>query len=143
MRKPQDPRMHGLQEPRTVHNKTLHLVFGAPLSLESLIKGWNKALKDHESQGHRIVNGPNISNSYGQDVKLYYTIEWDNLAYDTEKSEYDATITTYLEQLSAFTRREEEEKNNPPNLDKKIEKTKRRLANLEATRDGQPLPFPE
>lgn len=150
MRKPQDPRHHGLKEPKRVItlDGSVYLAdldAGGKVSLQTVIGAWNKAVKDHESQGHRIMEGPYFDSGsyYGRSVRLLYTYEWDNLNYSVEKTEYDLAVSTYEEEMAKFKAKEEEIKINPPNLDQKIERAKQRLANLEAAKRGETLPYPE
>ena len=150
MRKPQDPRHHGLKEPKKVISVTTAIYLAdmdadGKVSLQSVIGAWNKALRDHESQGHRIKEGPyfNSGSYYGRSIHLSYEYEWDNLNYSSEKAEYDLAISTYETELTKFKAKEQEIKIKPPNLDQKIERAKQRLANLEAAKAGEPLPYPE
>lgn len=150
MRKPQDPRQHGLKEPKKVHTVSTNLYLadldeGGKVSLKSVINAWAKAVKDHESQGHRITEGPHFNSGsyYGRSISLSYTYEWDNLTFSTEKAEYDLAVSTYENELARFKLHEQEIKINPPNLDQKIERAKQRLANLEAAKRGESLPYPE
>jgi hypothetical protein len=150
MRKPQDPRHHGLKEPKKVISVDGNIYLpsleeGSKVSLKSVINAWAKAVRDHESQGHRITEGPyfNSGSYYGRSINLLYTYEWDNLNYSVEKVEYDLAVSTYEEEMAKFKAKEEELKTNPPDLDKKIERAKQRLANLEAAKRGEPLPYSE
>ena len=115
------------------------------VSLQSVIGAWAKAVKDHESQGHRIPESPYFDSGsyYGRSISLHYKYEWDNVNYLAEKAEYDEAIATYESEMAKFKAKEEEIKINPPNLDQKIERAKQRLANLEAAKRGEPLPHPE
>jgi hypothetical protein len=152
MRKPQDPRHHGLKEPKKLIQKTDRITLAdldeertQKVPLLSVINAWAKLLRDHESQGHRIAEGPYFSSSafYGSTLSLAYTYEWDNLNYTFEKAEYDLAVYTYEAELATFKAKEAEIKINPPNLERKIERAKQRLANLEATKAGEPIPYPE
>lgn len=148
IKKPQDPRKHGLKEPSKVLTETGR-IYIADLGqdhktpLRAVIDAWHKALKDHDFRGHRISEGPHFTSSYygNAPLVLLYTYEWDNPAYEAEKTAYDVTIAQYEKDLAACALYEEEAKK-PPNLTEKIERAKQRLANLEAERDGQPLPYP-
>lgn len=152
MRKPIDPRNNGLKEPKSVirENHSLNLsrleeyqrgdsLYGRRVRLHAVVGAWEKAYKDHASQGHRMVEGPWIDGG----LNISYVVEWDNLNHPAEKAEYDAAIASYEAEKETFIKWEAEEKSKPPSLEKKIERAKQRLANLEAARDGQPLPFPE
>lgn len=91
------------------------------------------------------MSGPDLENHayYGNFLTLNYTIEWDNLYYNDEMACYSAAVNEYAEQMRLFNESEERRRTASPNLDKKIERAKQRLANLEAHRDGKPLPFPD
>lgn len=150
MRKPQDPRNHGLKEPKKVISVSTAIYLAdmdvaGKVTLQSVIGAWNKAVKDHESQGHRITEGPYFDGGsyYGRSIHLSYTYEWDNLNYSVEKAEYDLAVASYEAELAKFKEQEERIKTTPPNLDQKIERAKQRLANLEAAKAGQPIPYPE
>lgn len=159
MRKPLDPR--GRKKPEKVHRKDarIHLAdlderaengeMSHQVSLQTVIGAWNKAVKDHESQGHRIVSGPlfNSSSFYGSSLALAYTYEWDNLTYDAEKAVWDAAIAKYEEELAAWNAFEDERKKglamNVKNIDLQIVRAEHRLANLKAVKAREPIPYPE
>lgn len=155
MKRPQDPRNHGLKEPKQVHSLPGTITLSTEpsltgrhgsLSLETIIGAWNHALKDHLSQGHRITSGPYVEGDdyYGHKFLLTYTYEWDNFNYTVEKAEFDSTMASYLEELNHFKEVEEGKKNGPPpNIDEKIARAEQRLANLKAAKAGETLPFPE
>lgn len=121
------------------------------VSLETAIKAWNKAIKDHESQGHRIVEGPFLENSSSYSnsrLILVYTYEWDNLNYSKEKVEWDAILAVYEHELAAWKAFEEERKKelsvaSVKNIDDQIIRAEHRLANLKAVKAGEPIPFPK
>lgn len=119
------------------------------VQLRTVIGAWNKALKDHESQGHRIISGPAFDSSvyYGSSLALTYEYEWDNLNYPAEKAAWDAAMAAYETDKAAWDTFEAERKKGlaaaPKNIDLQIERTEHRLANLKAHKAGQPLPFPE
>lgn len=150
MRKPQDPRHHGLKEPQKTNSKTESVYFSdlnktGKITLQILVNAWNKISKDLEGQGRRVVEGPwlEVQDFYGARNRFVYTYEWDNLNYQVEIAEYNVAIAAYDEQLAKFQEYEEKTKKTPPGLDEKIARTERRLANLKAHRDGQPIPYPE
>jgi Asp-tRNA(Asn)/Glu-tRNA(Gln) amidotransferase A subunit family amidase len=150
MRKPINPLNNGLKEPKQVLSKTDHIYLAdfdknERVSLQTVLAAWHKALKDVESQGHRVTESPYFDSSsyYGHGVKLTYTYEWDNLNYPVEKAAYDAALAAYEEEKKAYAEWEAGKPTRVVNLDYKIERAKQRLANLEAVKAGQPLPFPE
>lgn len=149
MRKPIDPRKHGLKEPEKCITK--HEVLSLPTlsdapryaerryPLEATVNMWLKALKDHNNQGHAIVESPYIENSF-----LRYSYQYENLNYDVEMSCYSAALNEYAEECRKFAAYEEGKKNRVDmKIDEKIERTERRLANLKAIKSNEPLPFPE
>lgn len=152
MRRPIDPRNQSKKPERThTHSGRINLTCNlerGPISLESAIGAWNKALKDHERQGHRIVGGPFLEGQYSYgSISLTYTYEWDNLNYTVEKAEWDLAIATYEQELAAWKASEEERKRiliaGTKNIDAQILRTEHRLANLKAKKAGEPLPYPE
>lgn len=160
MRKPIHPASQGKAPEKSFRRAgRLHLADldereedGSPahqVHLKTVIGAWNKALKDHESQGHRITMGPVFDSSvyYGSSLALTYEYEWDNLAYPTEKAAWDAAMAAYETDKAAWDAFEAERKKGlaatPKNIDQQIERTEHRLANLKAHKAGQPLPFPE
>lgn len=151
MRRPLDPRHHGLKEPKKVIQIRTHFTVTRDgsqggQSLRVLIDAWNKVLREQESQGHRITVEPVvIQDTWRGTTTVEYAYEYDNLNYDTEKAEYDAAMAAYLEKHRIFKEYSDKEKNDAkvPNLDEKIARTERRLANLKAAKAGDPLPYPE
>lgn len=146
MRRPLHPSQLGIHEPKKVYTKKEYLPLRdaySKLSLETVLKAWEKALRDHKLQNHRIVEGPHLesSSSYGS-LTLTYTYEWDNLHYNEEMSCYSATLNEWAEKKRLFEEAEAKRKKTPSNLDDKIVRAERRLANLKAAKAGEPLPFP-
>jgi hypothetical protein len=155
MRKPLNPTSQG-KKPEKVHSKNARLTLADfdydrehKVSLQTVIGAWNKATKDHESQGHRIIEGPVFDSSvfYGSALALSYTYEWDNLKYEEEKAAWDAAIAKYEEELAAWNAFEEERKKglamNVKNIDQQIVRAEHRLANLKAVKAREPIPYPE
>lgn len=154
MRKPIDPRSR--KKPEKVHNKTARLTIADldvdlehKVSLQAAINAWNKAVKDHESQGHRITEGPFFDSSgfYGSSLALSYAYEWDNLTYEQEKLVWDEAIAKYERELAEWNEFEEERKKGlvaaAKNIDLQILRTEHRLANLKAVKAREPIPYPE
>jgi hypothetical protein len=155
MRRPIDPRNNG-KKPEKVHAKASRLTLADldddlehKVSLLTVINAWSKAVKDHESQGHRVIEGPNFDSStfYGSSLALSYTYEWDNLTYEQEKAEWDARIVKFEKELIEWNAFEEERKKGlvaaAKNIDLQILRTEHRLANLKAVKAREPIPFPE
>jgi replication-associated recombination protein RarA len=157
MRKPTDPSHYG-KKPEPVKNREARITLAdldneltQEVSLETVIGAWNKALKDHESQGHRIVRGPVFASSsfYGSSLALTYEYEWDNLNYSVEKAAWDAELAQYQANLAAWKQfeKERQETLHPQKqlktIDDQILRAERRLANLKAVKANEPLPFPQ
>lgn len=154
MRKPIDPRHNGLKEPKRVHSVSTALYLAdldqdGKVTLRSVINAWAKAVREHESQGHRIKEEPHFDSGsyYGRSVSLSYTYEWDNLNYVKENTEWHAAVTEYQTKMIAWNKYEEERKNalmmGTKNIDAQIERAEHRLANLKARKAGEPIPYPE
>jgi hypothetical protein len=153
MRRPKDPRHNGLKEPKKVYSKTEQIVlsdldkhYTHKVSLQTLIGAWNKVLKELESQGHCIVEGPYFQDCtyYDSKIKLTYRYEWPNLSYNAEMANFVSEVNAYEEQMILFRESEEKKKNGPPpNVDEQIVRAERRLANLKAVKAGEPIPYPE
>ena len=155
MKKPIHPASQGKKpEPTYSKNGRLHLAdlddpSTRQVRLETVIAAWNKALREHESQGHRITEGPAFDSSvyYGSSLALTYTYEWDNINYSVEKAAWDAALAAYETDKAAWEAFEAERKKGfaaaPKNIDLQIERCEHRLANLKAHKAGEPLPFPE
>lgn len=149
MRKPTDPRKHGLKEPEKfiTKNEILSLPtlndtgrFERKYPLETTVNMWLKALKDHNSQGHTIVESPYLDGS----GFLRYAYQYENLHYNEDMACYSAALNEYAEDCRKFALYEEAQKNKVEmKIDEKIERTERRLANLRAIKNKEPLPFPE
>ena len=154
MIRPRDPRNHG-KKPQKVWVKT-DSIFLADLDREekvplaSLINAWNKTLKELEERGYRIIEGPYFEpgSYYERSTKLTYTYEQDNVNYEAEIAEWNASIALYEQELEAWKTFEEERKQalnatQVKSIDSQIERAERRLANLKAVKAGEPLPYPK
>lgn len=148
MRRPIDPRSQG-KEPQRTHSRkdSTTLSHSGSLSLETIVGAWQRILKDHLSQGHRIVKGPDLDGS-SYSLSLSYTYEWDNLNYSVEHEEWLAAIASYEQELVLFKEYEERRKKSlkeasAKDIDLQIQRAEHRLANLKAAKSGQPIPYPE
>jgi hypothetical protein len=150
MRKPIDPRNHGLKQPNKlityagrIHSDTLDQ--SAPdsekLSLRSFVTAWEKVLREAQTKGHRPIGEACFERGHFGSIWLKYTLGYDNESYTAEMAEYVAKVTTYERNLVEYRKWLEKDKNTDSQLSVKIERAKQRLANLEATRDGLPLPY--
>ncbi len=155
MMKPIHPNNRGLREPKKVWVKEDQIYLAdldsnEEVSLQTIVNAWNKSLKDLESVGCRVVEGPTFRSDsyYGRGNKLVFTYEQDNVAYETEKAEWDNALAVYQQELAAWKAFDEERKQalssvQVKSIDAQIERTERRLANLKAVRAGEPLPYPK
>lgn len=154
MKHPIDPRSR--KKPEKVHSRTARLTLADldvdlthKVSIQTVIGAWCKALKDHESQGHRVIEGPYFDSStfYGSSLSLAYTYEWDNLNYEQEKVAWDQAIVKYERELSEWNVFEEERKKGlvaaSKNIDIQILRAEHRLANLKAVKARETIPYPE
>ena len=150
MHKPQDPCKHGLHKPSKVITKKHEISLrdlnsNGKYDMNSIIALCNKAIREHESNGFTVYEGPFLvvgEFSYSKDCSITYMTDIDNSNYNEEIAYYHAAIEDYKAQMKLYNEFEEKRKTTPRNLDEKIEKAKRRLANLEAHRDMKPLPYP-
>jgi len=111
------------------------------VSLAAVVEFWERTLLAHKELGERIVEGPTFASSlYASDIWLEYTFEFTNRNYAIEKAEWDAAVARYEEEIAAWNA--DKQKQRDDDIDAKILKAERRLANLRATKAGEPLPFP-
>jgi hypothetical protein len=151
MRRPLDPRHHGLHKPQKVFSRKESVSLGDNDEVypELIFAVWDRIVKDHTSQGHRITKKAAVSGDYyGKRLTLTYEYEWDNLNYEKELVAYDTAVAEYETALASWKVFEEERKTKlesgiPKNIDALIERAEHRLANLKAAKAGQPIPFPE
>lgn len=149
MRKPTDPRKHGLKEPEKCITKSGILSlptlsdtgrYEKKYPLEAAFNMWTKALKDHLSQDHAIVESPYLDGS----GFVRYQYQFVNANYDVEMACYSAALSEYAEECRKFAQYEENQKHKVDmKIEEKIERTEKRLANLKAIKNREPLPFPE
>lgn len=153
MKRPQDPRKHGLKEPLKIidENHSILIPHSAPssgyysnqarCSLDTAMERWRKAKL--EIEGRDLVEGPFID-SKGSQMSLVFTTRYNNPNYTFEKEIYDAEVKAYEEKVlayEAFLKRKEQKIKD--NLNDKIANLERRLVNMKAYRDGLPIPYPE
>jgi hypothetical protein len=150
MKRPLDPRHHGLKEPQKVLcRKDTHHFDEGEVYPELIFAVWDRINKDHASQGHRVLKQAKIAGDYyGRRLTLTYEYEWDNHLYEEELVAYKTAIAEYETAFAAWKAYEENRKAKlesgiPKNIDALIERTEHRLANLKAVKAGQPIPFPE
>lgn len=146
MRKPLDPRKHGLKEPQKVLTKVERLPlpmigkdYSRRSSLQAINAMWAKVSKDMNfGENVRVIDGPYVDGS-----SLEFTWETDNQDYDLALSEFQARMEVYEKDLLKWKQEEERKKNKQAmEIDEQIVRTERRLANLKATKEGKTLPYP-
>lgn len=145
MMKPIHPRNRG-KEPQSVFLKQdrIYLRSLPERTLEKLVEAWGVTLKEHQSQGHRVVGSPTLECELYESNNIYlsYTYEWNNPTYAEEKAQWDEAAAQYEIDLAAWKERESECGNDSNNIDAKIVRAQHRLANLLATKEGKPIPYP-
>lgn len=154
MNRPIDPRKHGFIAPERVYKSKLEKIYlrnqpdiysNRNISLQTVVNLWTVAWRDHESQGHRLVSGPDLVAEYGS-PHLSYTYECDNFGYKVQLDSYNQAVAVYEDELKAFEEYQAKLKAKDYSasaleLDVKIERARERLANLLAIKAGEPLPY--
>ncbi len=154
MKKPQDPRKHGLNEPHSEiieehkikikKSDSYSIQYGdsAKCSLTEALELWEKE-KKKLSFDTRVIDGPNIESKYTEQFLSFKTAypnpiySYQVKAYQLEIQEYEAKLTAY----NAFI--ENKKKGIAEDIDKHILRLEHKIANLKASRDNQPIPFPD
>lgn len=155
MKRPMDPRKHGLKEPSQsiVEEHKIRVPHGtdnrgyydniARCCLLSAMELW----AEHKTNAFRakksIIEGPFLDSSRGE-ISLVFKTSMRNMAYAREAAEYDAQIKTYddkvLEYEESLKRKEAGVKEK---IDVQILRLEHKLANLKAVREDEPVPFPD
>ena len=139
MKKPIDPRKHGLLEPSPVILETKSVALGSysPNLLDAM-KIWNEIEKSLKQKKYRLRSGPIVC-----DGTLKYSFEYFNNNYENELAtynqkiaQYDLDMQTWEEGLKRKAAGEKEARKD------QIARLERRLANLKAAEEGLPLPYP-
>ena len=149
MKRPIDPRTQGYEPQKVLSRKeTVTLTGGGSIALETINGAWNRIVKDHESRGQRVIEGPEVKCFYSSSITLVYTYEWDNWSYVAEKALWDTVLAAYEIDLAAWQEFETERKKNleeqsKKSIDDQIVRAEHRLANLKAAKAGEPIPFPK
>lgn len=157
MNRPADPRKHGLQEPKKIIRETkrvyiekeeLEEKYITPkVNLKTINNLWDNTLKALalSSPPKTLVEGPFVSTPVIGNSYIEYSIEYENLCFDLEKEIYNNRVKKFEDDLKAFEKEIERRhcvRNSNESIDEKIERTKQRLANLMAMKEGKELPFP-
>jgi hypothetical protein len=154
MKRPMDPRKHGLKEPQKmiVEDRRIRLEKKTPFlsdyndyrcSLLSVLELWEEhkayALRSKKS----IIEGPYVDFCRSE-LSLTFKTEMRNQLYAEERAGYDAQVKEYeakVEAYEAFLKRKElgiQEK-----IDDSILRLEHKLANLRAIKNEEPVPFPD
>ncbi len=153
MRRPVDPRHHGLHEPRKLLTKEykVHLnkfQFEAGKTENKYLLGniadqWEEIKISASYDGKTVMSGPFLDLDY-YSLNLTYTLMWDNLEYVEHLELYNTSVKEYEDKVIAYDawlkRKEEGFKEK---LDVQIMRLEHKLANLKANRNGEVIPFPE
>jgi len=155
MKKPQDPRKHGLQEPLkdiveehkikiTNRDSTSYQYStSAKCSLKDAQDLWDREKVKKSYDGKTIVEGPFIVSEY-RVQHLVFKTSMPNPHYQYQLAAYNAEVNAYKEKLDAYeTWIENKKKGIKEDMDKNILRLEHKLANLKAARDNQPIPYPD
>lgn len=155
MKRPMDPRKHGLKEPqktiiedhkyRVAHSTTPGSYYDntARCSLNQALELFESKRVEMAYDGKAIIEGPFIE-SHHSEMSLTFKTERKNPLYIAEKTGYEAQIKDYEEKVKAyeaFLKRKED--GIKEKLDVQILRLEHKLANLKAVRDEEPVPFPD
>jgi len=144
VRKPIDPRKHGLKQPLPSIKAYKAYELGKHPSVEETIHRWMELENACKQAGQRITEGPVLANGGWDAISIKWTIEYDNANYKQEKEHYDTEIRRYEEECRKFHQYEAAKKlGEAENLDDQISRLEKRLANLKAARAGELLPYPQ
>ena len=154
MKKPQDPRKHGLVEPKKdlletrkiklSERDSINYQYGtsSKISLDIVLDAWEKE-KSKLTENMKVVEGPFVASEYTVQ-HLMYTVSTPNPRYEYELAVYNAEVSAYKEKLEAFeTFVENRKKGIEEEYDKHIFRLEQKIANLKARKANEPIPFPE
>ncbi len=153
MRRPVDPRHHGLHHPKKLLSKEYNVVLNKFQSesgktenkylLGNIADQWEEIKINASYDGKTVMSGPFLDQDY-YSLRLTYTLMWDNLEYAEQLELYNTSVKEYenkvIEYDAKLKRKEEGFKEK---LDVQIIRLEHKLANLKANRNGEVIPFPE
>lgn len=154
MKKPQDPRKHGLKEPSKeileTHKIRLNDTGSTSYQYSNSAKcSLNIALETWENEKKKISNisrlseGPFIVSEYSVQ-HLVYTIATPNPHYQYELAAYNAEVNAFKEKVEAYeVWIENRKKGVEEEIDKHIVRLEHKIANLKAKKVNEPIPFPD
>lgn len=152
MRRPVDPRKHGLKDPVKFITKTISRdletsqvkPYYNSVFLSEINAVWNSMKDALSSTDQTVVTPPYIvSSGLNRALSIECKVQYENTEYNNELKFYQGTVKTYEEELVKFAAYEERKKLKlAEDLDEQILRLEKRLANCKATRDGLPLPYP-
>lgn len=155
MKKPQDPRKHGLLEPRLIHieehfvsipHGTISRYYYdniSACSLNTALELWEQKRVELAYDNKTVIEGPHIT-SKGGEMSLTYKTERPNPNYYMEMKTYSSLVKEYDEKLAAYnTFIENKKKGIAEDIDKHILRLEHKIANLKASKDNLPIPFPD
>jgi hypothetical protein len=155
MKRPMDPRKHGLKEPSQtiIEDHKIRVPHGsdnrgyydntARCSLDTAVELWAEHKTNTFRSKKSIVDGPFLDSTRGE-MSLVFKTTMRNLAYSREKAEYDAQVKEYEDKCLAY---EDSLKRKEAGIKEKIDvqilRLEHKLANLKAVRNEEPVPFPD
>lgn len=157
MKRPIDPRKHGLQKPETVITEVFTKRFGTQVSIHwKPIYSINEINDWLESQYNEIssrLSWEAVSWNITQEAtvddngQVTFTIKYPNVRFQAQLRDYDKIVDAYEQECKDFVSYEaslqvKAENATDKELDEKIVMAEQRLANLIARRNRQPLPYP-
>lgn len=155
MKRPMDPRKHGLKTPtktiveehkfRIAHSTTPGSYYDniARCSLNQALELYESKRVEASYDGKTIIEGPFID-SQRTEMSLTFKTERKNPLYIAEKTGYDAQLKEYEEKVKAYEDwLKRKEAGIKEKMDVQILRMEHKLANLKAVRDEEPIPFPD
>lgn len=156
MKKPQDPRKHGLKEPEPKLIEEHRIKLGkksdsyssqyateARCSLSEAMECWEREKVKASYDNKTVFEGPFIETKYS-DCFLSFRTSRPNPHYQYELVAYNAEVKAYEEKVAAYDAWiDNKKKGIREDIDKHILRLEHKIANLKASRDNEPIPFPE
>ncbi len=157
MKRPQDPRKHGLKNPEEIITEVLVTNIGnTGLGDWKRIYSVNEInlwIKERLTEISSRLSWEGVSWKITKEATIddngnvSFTVEYRNVRYQDQLKDYNAIVAQYEQECKDFVTYEaslqvKAERATDKDLDAKIVRTQERLANLIARRNRQPLPYP-
>lgn len=151
MKRPLDPRKHGLKPPgRTIEHcintslKNVGTYYAVRWDVQPIIKEFVGIQEFVTNLNAKITIQPHINDK----GVFSYSYEEVNRFFDHEQMIYDKTMAEYNQACLDFAEYESKKEaarkdKESRDVDEEIERMEHRLANLKARKAGEPLPFPK